>query len=187
MFLFPKVIVSLLLACMTGTGVRAEVFSIRAPVTVPHEAAVAGISDHGPRIRHSGGGFSIELRSGTHPHLQRWGWQRYRPYWDTPYYRNYKTHRFDLSDSRYNDFKDWQRPGYRYHRQRGWPDRAPYYNGRRFLFEVEPERPAARPGHGQWAAHLAWCRDRYRSYRAADNTFQPYKGPRRKCRSPYGR
>nr|WP_265518205.1 BA14K family protein [Nitratireductor luteus] len=34
---------------------------------------------------------------------------------------------------------------------------------------------------------MAWCRDRYRSYRASDNTFQPYKGPRRICRSPYGR
>ncbi|HEV7434516.1 MAG TPA: BA14K family protein, partial [Pseudorhizobium sp.] len=25
----------------------------------------------------------------------------------------------------------------------------------------------------------------YRSYRASDNTFQPYNGPRRSCRSPY--
>lgn len=36
------------------------------------------------------------------------------------------------------------------------------------------------------SAHVAWCYDRYRSYRAYDNTFQPYNGPRRQCRSPYG-
>ncbi|HEV7433966.1 MAG TPA: BA14K family protein [Pseudorhizobium sp.] len=34
-------------------------------------------------------------------------------------------------------------------------------------------------------AHVRWCYDRYRSYRASDNTFQPYNGPRRSCRSPY--
>lgn len=33
--------------------------------------------------------------------------------------------------------------------------------------------------------HVSWCYDRYRSYRAYDNTFQPYHGPRRQCRSPY--
>ena len=35
-------------------------------------------------------------------------------------------------------------------------------------------------------AHVDWCYARYRSYRASDNTFQPYNGPRRQCRSPYG-
>jgi hypothetical protein len=34
-------------------------------------------------------------------------------------------------------------------------------------------------------AHERWCYDRYRSYRAWDNTFQPYNGPRRLCYSPY--
>lgn len=33
--------------------------------------------------------------------------------------------------------------------------------------------------------HLVWCENRYRSYRASDNTFQPYNGPRRQCISPY--
>jgi len=35
-------------------------------------------------------------------------------------------------------------------------------------------------------AHEEWCFRRYRSYRAYDNTFQPYRGGRRYCRSPYG-
>ena len=33
--------------------------------------------------------------------------------------------------------------------------------------------------------HTNWCYNRYRSYRASDNTFQPYNGPRRQCISPY--
>ena len=34
-------------------------------------------------------------------------------------------------------------------------------------------------------SHVSWCYDRYRSYRAYDNTFQPYNGPRQRCYSPY--
>ena len=33
--------------------------------------------------------------------------------------------------------------------------------------------------------HVNWCYSQYRSYRAYDNTFQPYNGPRRQCRSPF--
>jgi len=39
---------------------------------------------------------------------------------------------------------------------------------------------------GLSAAHVQWCYDRYRSYRASDNSFQPYRGPRQQCYSPYG-
>lgn len=35
-------------------------------------------------------------------------------------------------------------------------------------------------------AHVDWCYQHYKSYRAYDNTYQPYHGPRRQCRSPYG-
>ncbi|NLS05473.1 BA14K family protein [Rhizobium sp. P32RR-XVIII] len=34
-------------------------------------------------------------------------------------------------------------------------------------------------------SHTSWCYSRYRSYRAWDNTFQPYYGPRRQCISPF--
>ena len=40
--------------------------------------------------------------------------------------------------------------------------------------------------YGGGDAHTRWCYARYRSYRAWDNTFQPYYGPRRQCNSPYG-
>lgn len=39
----------------------------------------------------------------------------------------------------------------------------------------------------RYSRHVAWCNDHYRSYRASDNTFQPYHGPRRQCISPYHR
>lgn len=39
---------------------------------------------------------------------------------------------------------------------------------------------------GGGSSHTQWCYNRYRSYRAYDNTFQPYNGPRRQCYSPYG-
>ncbi len=43
-------------------------------------------------------------------------------------------------------------------------------------------QPQARPvGNG----HVDWCYSRYRSYRAYDNSYQPYYGPRRQCYSPY--
>ncbi|MBT1160144.1 BA14K family protein [Aminobacter anthyllidis] len=35
------------------------------------------------------------------------------------------------------------------------------------------------------AAHVAWCSDRYRSYRAYDNSYTPFSGRRRECISPY--
>ncbi|MBB4185042.1 hypothetical protein GGE07_001671 [Sinorhizobium terangae] len=40
-------------------------------------------------------------------------------------------------------------------------------------------------GGGGGSAHTRWCYARYRSYRAWDNTYQPYGGPRRQCYSPY--
>lgn len=43
----------------------------------------------------------------------------------------------------------------------------------------------AKPLYALPVAHVRWCSERYRSYRVSDNTFQPYQGPRKACRSPY--
>jgi len=40
-------------------------------------------------------------------------------------------------------------------------------------------------GGGLDAQHYSWCEQRYISYRASDNSFQPYQGPREACNSPY--
>ncbi|HEX2139841.1 MAG TPA: BA14K family protein [Woeseiaceae bacterium] len=77
----------------------------------------------------------------------------------------------------YNGYRgyDRYRPGYRRHGDFWFPSAA-------FGIVIET-RPAARVRVGN--AHVEWCYDRYRSYRAYDNTFQPYNGPRRQCYSPY--
>ncbi len=66
----------------------------------------------------------------------------------------------------------WGIPAYR------WAD--PYYD--RYYLPPAPVYRARRVGD----AHVRWCYERYRSYRAWDNTFQPYHGPRRACVSPFG-
>jgi hypothetical protein len=35
------------------------------------------------------------------------------------------------------------------------------------------------------AEHLEWCGSRYRSYRPRDNSYTPFSGGRRQCKSPY--
>lgn len=80
----------------------------------------------------------------------------------------------------------WNRHGWRHHR-RDWRWRDHYRPGLYLNFGipayryVEPRRPAYRVSN----AHVNWCYNRYRSYRAWDNTYQPYNGPRRQCWSPY--
>ncbi|MBX5149062.1 BA14K family protein [Rhizobium lentis] len=73
----------------------------------------------------------------------------------------------------------YYRPGYR--RYNGyWYPLAAFGAG---AVVVAPRYVAPAPRMG--SAHVAWCANRYRSYRAYDNTFQPYNGPRQQCYSPY--
>jgi hypothetical protein len=74
------------------------------------------------------------------------------------------------------------RPGYRYHRGYWFPAAA-FAAGAAVGAAVAAPPPAyyRRPA----AAHVAWCYETYRSYRAWDNSYQPYEGPRRQCWSPY--
>ncbi|CCM76024.1 BA14K family protein [Rhizobium mesoamericanum] len=59
---------------------------------------------------------------------------------------------------------------------------APYrYYGRPYGYY----RPYRHPYYAGISAHERWCYARYGSYRAFDNTFQPYYGPRRQCLGPY--
>ena len=81
-------------------------------------------------------------------------------------------------------------------RRSGWR----HYNGwwfpqSAFSFSINIDADRGRgwdrdrgPGYGRLTrAHIDWCYSNYRSYRASDNTFQPYNGPRRQCVSPYSR
>jgi hypothetical protein len=79
----------------------------------------------------------------------------------------------------------YSRPGWRRHRGYWFPPNAFYsgrsYNGPYYPYNRRYYRTALPP------EHYDYCFRRYRSYRASDNTFQPYRGPRRPCRSPYWR
>lgn len=78
--------------------------------------------------------------------------------------------------------------GYRHHRHgyreyNGyWFPLAAFAAGALVTGAINNAQPVYR---GSGSAHVQWCYNRYRSYRASDNTFQPYHGPRQQCYSPY--
>ncbi|MCX5568322.1 BA14K family protein [Kaistia sp. K-TC2] len=78
---------------------------------------------------------------------------------------------------------NYYRPGYRYYN--GW-----WYPLAAFGVGAAVGSAVTQPSYnyssgGYSSAHYEWCANRYRSYRASDNTFQPNSGPRRQCVSPY--
>lgn len=124
-----------------------------------------------------------------------WAGGNNRGSWDNEWRRNrhWRGHGWDRRDFRHNDFRrnDWHRRDWR--RYRGG-----YYGGSGIFFGLGLGAPLYRyydPGYYPprrvyrvyrgGNAHVRWCYAHYRSYRASDNTFQPYNGPRKQCRSPY--
>ncbi|MDR3475589.1 MAG: BA14K family protein [Devosia sp.] len=94
-------------------------------------------------------------------------------YFGSPGYNNFESHG---DYAYYNNHRGYRRqqPGYRYYQGYWFPPAA--FLGL-FLGTVL---------HGaRTSTHTQWCYDHYRSYRASDNTFQPYHGPRQQCVSPY--
>ncbi len=85
----------------------------------------------------------------------------------------------------------------RYYRKRGYYARPGYnpYPRARYYRKPPPRRyyaprpryyaPPPRYRVNLTRSHYGWCDAKYRSYRAYDNTFQPYHGPRKQCVSPY--
>ena len=99
------------------------------------------------------------------------------------------------NDRNHRDRGRFERRGksYFYNGHRGYRDRRPgwrQYNGFWFPPSAFSFGIIISPSRGRVslsAQHRAWCEDRYISYRASDNTFQPYNGPRQECVSPYYR
>ncbi|SFZ82444.1 BA14K-like protein [Devosia enhydra] len=85
----------------------------------------------------------------------------------------------------YNNHRGYRerRPGYRYHNGWWFPPAAFVFGS--IVGGAIASGIARESRGGSYSAHVAWCSDRYRSYRASDNTFQPYNGPRQQCISPY--
>ncbi|HEV7245818.1 MAG TPA: BA14K family protein [Shinella sp.] len=93
------------------------------------------------------------------------GWRGDRGY-RSGWYRGHRGYRY-------------QRDGYRYHNG-FWFPLAAFGVGTIVGGAIANDR-----GYVGGGSHVNWCANRYRSYRAYDNTYQPYGGPRRQCISPY--
>ena len=87
----------------------------------------------------------------------------------------------------YNGYRGYRhrRHGYRYHD--GWWFPAGAFIAGAIIGNAINSAPPPPPRYYRvgGSAHVAWCYNRYRSYREWDNTFQPYHGPRQQCYSPY--
>jgi len=90
--------------------------------------------------------------------------------------RNYRYHTW-----RGHRGYSYQRYGYRRHSDGFWYPFAAFTAGA--VIGGALSGPTYRARH-VGSGHKRWCKDHYASYRASDNTFQPYNGPRRACVSP---
>lgn len=87
-------------------------------------------------------------------------------------------------DGYYNGHRGYRdrRPGYRQHNGLWFP-LAAFATGAIIGGAINNNQAA--PAYG--GSHHEWCANRWRSYRASDNSYQPNNGPRRECVSPYMR
>jgi hypothetical protein len=111
--------------------------------------------------------------AGGNSRADYWRHNRHNRHWNGNRWRHHNTHR-------------------RYYNDRRWRGHRRHYGGSGFYLGLgglaigpairyyEPRRVYRGSN-----AHVRWCYNRYRSYRASDNTFQPYHGPRQQCYSPY--
>lgn len=103
----------------------------------------------------------------------------YNNYYDNYDARSYRRYR----DGSYGNYRNHRAYRHYRHRDRGdaWLPLATFGMGAIIGGAIANDR-VYRGGGG---SHVNWCANRYRSYRAYDNTYQPYGGPRRQCYSPY--
>lgn len=101
---------------------------------------------------------------------RQWGRHQGRHYRDRWYPRG-----------RYDNWRGERHGRYYRHRDNAWVPLAIMGMGAMIGSSMANERRVYSGGR----THVSWCANRYRSYRAYDNTFQPYNGPRRQCYSPY--
>ena len=119
-----------------------------------------------------------EERRNWHKRYRERHWRGHRN-WDQRVHRRWDRHDRRGWHRGHRGYR-YARPGYRYHNGFWFPFAA-FGAGAMFGGMMVPQRRYYASG----SAHVRWCANRYRSYRAYDNTFQPYNGPRRQCYSPY--
>ncbi|WP_081858676.1 BA14K family protein [Pseudorhizobium pelagicum] len=97
--------------------------------------------------------------------------------------------RVDRDDRRRGEYRGYRgsrerRQGYRRHSDGFWYPLAAFGAAAIIGGAIanQPGRPQASSSR-----HIQWCSDRYRTYRASDNTYVPRVGVRAYCSSPYSR
>ncbi len=78
-------------------------------------------------------------------------------------------------------YRDYRR-GYRRHNDGLWYPLAAFGAGALIGGAISSSQRPAYAGSG---SHVQWCANRYRTYRASDNTYVPRAGVRAYCNSPY--
>jgi hypothetical protein len=106
----------------------------------------------------------------------------------------YNSHNYRHGGHHYRSHRNWRHDRswrHRHHRHHHRYYRRHYDNGAGIVGGlitgaiIGGIAANAMGNRGGGNAHVRWCYDHYRSYRASDNTYQPYHGPRRQCVSPY--
>jgi Ni/Co efflux regulator RcnB len=128
-----------------------------------------------PQVEKSSAVENVQYRRYYRPGYRPGAYYRpgYRPgaYYRPGYYGGYRGY-------------SYYRPGYR--RYNGyWYPLAAFGAGAVIGGAIAAQPRYVAPAPRMGSSHVAWCANRYRSYRAYDNTFQPYNGPRQQCWSPY--
>jgi len=91
-------------------------------------------------------------------------------------YRTWNGHRG------YHDYH----PGYRRNNDGWWYPLAAFGLGAAIIGGMAAQQaPRPRVGYAMPPDHVRWCQMRYRSYDPYSDTFQPNRGPRMRCASPY--
>lgn len=103
---------------------------------------------------------------------------------DRPDYRNYRyghdRYRYWHGHRGYN----YYRPGYRRGDDGWWYPLAAFGLGAAIIGGMAAQQ-ARPPVVAVPPDHVRWCQMRYRSYDPYSDTFQPNRGPRQRCISPY--
>ncbi|MFD1746672.1 BA14K family protein [Rhizobium helianthi] len=111
-------------------------------------------------------------------HDRRWD-RRHDRRWDRRGHPN-------SSSGYYNGYRGYRerRSGYRYHNGYWFPLAA--FAAGAIIGGATAAPRAVAPAGRYSARHYAWCQQRYKTYRASDNTFVANsRGERRYCNSPY--
>lgn len=165
----------LLVLPVSAIGTASAAPTIALPNVAAPSPLIRAESDPGSFVLHkhlrhrnyrdlNGAGRDYHLRHYRPRHYKH---RHYRPRIVIPHFQGYRGWRY-------------KRPGYRRHHNGWWYPRAAF--GPRVIIRKKRHHRAVR---GLPRQHFIWCDRRYRSYRAWDDTFQPYRGPRRHCNSPY--